>query len=462
MKHVNLAILSVFLGVQLLVAQDYELKPLSVNQSNSSEIAPFVVDSTLYFVSNRRNSALIAYLNQNMELLYRWYAAPIYADGTVGNAAPFLPNLQTNCQNGPFVFADSGKTIYATQSPKNSSSKQRSRMLIAAYAMTDGIWRPADIKLPTAAAGSLGQPAISADGRYLVFVSSSLGGTGKSDLFVCINDGKAWGEPINMGDVVNSTGNEVFPAFHPSGKLYFSSDGHGGLGGLDVFYTQFENGSWQKPVLLPEPINSKHNDFGFAFLSNGSDGYIASNRNGYDDLFFVKKLWPAFDVCELQVEDNYCFTLFEDGLDQNDTLPIAYRWEFGDGFSAMGKEVDHCFPGPGKYNVTLNAVDTLLKIDLSVVADYELDLQKTEQVYITAPDLVKVGEAAVFNAEKTYITAFEPTTYYWDFGDGEQVKGLKVSHVFKSPGRYVVKCGTVSDSDPTLNYCSSIVVEVVE
>jgi hypothetical protein len=130
---------------------------------------------------------------------------------------------------------------------------------------------------------STGHPAINPEGTIIYFSSNRPGGYGGSDLYRSeYNNGK-WSEPVNAGPQINTTGNELFPSLDMDGTLYFSSDGHGGLGGLDIFKSSTR--TYGDVVNLGYPINSHRDDFGMAFKTDTNKGYFSSNRNGQDRIF---------------------------------------------------------------------------------------------------------------------------------------------------------------------------------
>ncbi len=125
------------------------------------------------------------------------------------------------------------------------------------------------------------QPSLSADGRTLYFVSDRNGGQGGYDIYRSErNSAGQWGNPVNMGPVINSRGNEKAPFIHPDGKtLYFSSDGWMGLGGYDIFFSRMLNDStWSKPGNIGYPINSSDDEVGFFVSTDGQQGFFASNK----------------------------------------------------------------------------------------------------------------------------------------------------------------------------------------
>lgn len=135
-------------------------------------------------------------------------------------------------------------------------------------------------------------PALSHDGMRLYFSSNRPGGYGGMDLYVSRYRGGVWTAPENLGPDVNTAGNELFPFVHKDGTLFFSSDGHGGLGGLDIYRTrQAKESPWDVPQNVGSPINSNLDDFAFVLDPDGKSGTLTSNREGGrggDDIYLFK------------------------------------------------------------------------------------------------------------------------------------------------------------------------------
>lgn len=134
----------------------------------------------------------------------------------------------------------------------------------------------------------VGHPTLTSDESIMYFTADRKGGFGGKDIWVTIKgeDGK-FSRPFNLGEVINTKGNEMFPFLRNDTTLYFSSDGHGGMGGLDIFMTTIDTaGNWSEPENLRHPINSIGNDFAIVFHPEEERGFFASNRdsrNGQDD-----------------------------------------------------------------------------------------------------------------------------------------------------------------------------------
>jgi outer membrane protein OmpA-like peptidoglycan-associated protein/tetratricopeptide (TPR) repeat protein len=129
---------------------------------------------------------------------------------------------------------------------------------------------------------SVAHPSLSPEGDYLYFASDMPGGFGGMDLYVSEQEDGRWGPPINLGPDVNTEGMEVFPYFAKDNKLYFSSDGHVGLGGLDIYNIEKKDGfnEWGDVINIGAPLNSRDDDFGYIINKENNHGYFTSDREG--------------------------------------------------------------------------------------------------------------------------------------------------------------------------------------
>ncbi len=148
---------------------------------------------------------------------------------------------------------------------------------------------PVLLPLPYDSVSSFGHPSISEDGKLLYFSSDMKGGQGGKDIWVIKKLNRdEWSEPINLGSEVNTPGNELFPFIHADKSLYFSSDGHIGMGGVDIYKAEFDNeGNLRSVVNMKSPMNSANDDFGIVFEGKTERGYFSSNRVGSkgDDIY---------------------------------------------------------------------------------------------------------------------------------------------------------------------------------
>ncbi len=153
---------------------------------------------------------------------------------------------------------------------------------------------------------SCGHPALSPDDSKLYFVSDMPGGYGGTDIYVVEYNGGQWGVPVNLGKEINTEGNEMFPFIDGSGNIYFASDGHEGLGGLDIFYAELKDGIAYKGVQnLGAPINSEKDDFGLITDKDRGTGYFSSNRvKGVsdDNIYSFRRTCRPLDILVLDAK----------------------------------------------------------------------------------------------------------------------------------------------------------------
>jgi outer membrane protein OmpA-like peptidoglycan-associated protein/tetratricopeptide (TPR) repeat protein len=202
----------------------------------------------------------------------------------------FSKTLNTKYHEGPVTFFKDYKKLVFT---RNNYNKGKSRTgsdgvnKLKLYMASDNGKNWGNVKeLPFNSDDySCGHPALSPDDTKLYFVSDMPGGFGGTDIYVVEYRDDAWSSPVNLGREINTEGNEMFPYMDENGNMYFSSDGHEGLGGLDVFYVEMRDGIPLSDIQnLGTPINSEKDDFGFIADSKRSSGYFSSNRKrGFGD-----------------------------------------------------------------------------------------------------------------------------------------------------------------------------------
>jgi len=203
---------------------------------------------------------------------------------------------------GPADFTKSGEKVYFTRNnykkrKLNKNSPKENNLKLYSAELIGDEWTNIKEMPFNSDFYSTGHPALSADETKLFFISDMPGGIGGTDIWYVIKEDGGWSKPINVGDVLNTSGNEMFPYVHKDGSLYFSSDAHHSLGGLDVFISSEVDGRWLAPENLNYPLNSSKDDFGFVLSENDSTGYVASARaTGTDAMFEFVKRPPTFFV----------------------------------------------------------------------------------------------------------------------------------------------------------------------
>jgi len=453
-KHIGFFIL--LLGFFLpLKAQDYSISQLPFNTDKYDEFAPVYFRGDLVFCSNRKNSIFLTFLDEREDLpLYDLYRVE-EGRNEWGKPEVFDKAFKSNFNVGPASFNSTGSEIYFTRNininKKIGNSIDRHNNLgiyFSKFSRYRGGWsQPTPFKY-NSPDYSVAHPSLSEDGQSLYFVSDMEGGYGGTDIYVCKLEGSNWGQPQNLGPQINTEENEFFPFIHSSGRLYFSSDGHEGLGRLDIFYSEKINGEWHKPIGMDPPVNSRYNDFGLIIDAFQKSGLYSSDRSRMsDDIYSFAPLYPMFENINKMQENDHCYVFYEEGAQSLDSTTFEYQWVFSDGTKINGEEVEHCFESEGDYTIELNVIDEITGDVYFNQATYQLTIENIEQVYINAPDTVMVGQEVKFDGRQTNLKDFEIARYYWDFGDGRKTGGIEATHIYTAPGSYIVQLGVVSKPD---------------
>ncbi len=200
---------------------------------------------------------------------------------------PVQGGLNTEYDEGACTFSPDQRTMYFTQCTTDPNYPRYAQVMTSAR--SDAAWAKAtklDISKDTLS--SFAHPAVSPDGQWLYFVSDMPGGQGGQDLWRIRLTTNGLGEMENLGEPINTAGNECFPTFRPNGDLYFSSDGHVGLGGLDVYVARQNTDQQWTIEHLGFPLNSNGDDFGLTFEGPYNRGFFSSNRGdarGWDHIY---------------------------------------------------------------------------------------------------------------------------------------------------------------------------------
>ncbi|WMJ74029.1 PKD domain-containing protein [Cytophagaceae bacterium ABcell3] len=307
---------------------------------------------------------------------------------------------------------------------------------------------------------SNGHPSLSADGTKLFFASDMPGGYGGSDIYVSVYKEGSWSKPMNLGPDVNTSGDELFPYITHDGSLYFASDGHKGLGGLDVYSASFVNDKWTNVSNLGKPVNSDADDFGFLIEKNGITGYFSSNRNGSaDNIYRFERSSPKCDTVQ---NVDFCFTFFEKSSLEESSLPLAYEWSLGDGNKKRGAEINHCYEKSGSYTIQLNIIDSITGKVFFNEATYEISIDPIRKPYFELVGGKVVDNTAIFDASRSSLPHCIIDEYLWDFGDGFTSLGKQVKHRYSSPGVYEVYLNISGVSDISGGECSSCVTKKIK
>ena len=195
--------------------------------------------------------------------------------------------LNTEADEGTPAFSVDGREMYITQCLIDPSNPRYAQ--IAVSNRSDAAWGKATkLEISRDTLSSFAHPAVSPDGNWLYFTSDMPGGKGGLDIWRVRLTGGTTGGVENLGESINTPEDEEFPTFRPNGDLYFSSNGHGGLGGLDIFIAKVGNDHHYHLEHPGYPLNSQGDDFGMTFEGIHNRGFFSSNRNdgrGWDHIY---------------------------------------------------------------------------------------------------------------------------------------------------------------------------------
>ena len=416
----------------------------------NDEFSPVFYKGGIIFCSNISDNSLVSY-NDGQNRLFKIFSVTAKNDTEWKQPVLFSKELKSGYNDGPATFNRQGDLIFFCRN-NNIDNKQRnisdSTNLLGIYSaeFREGVWTNIRSFQYNDPLYSFGTPSLSPDGKRIYFSSDMPGGYGGMDLYYCDSVKSGWANPVNLGPSINTSRNESFPFADINGKLFFASDGHEGLGGKDIYYSFELSGAWLKPVHLDSPINSPADDFGIVTDSTFAGGYFSTNRFETDDIFSFNLLPVVFESCDTLKENRYCFTLYDE-RNYTDTMPVVYRWDFGDGIIKNGKEVNHCFPGPGKYMVILSIYDKITGDTITADVNYDVELKEYEQGVIQSVSVGIVDNPISFNGIVSALKDFRVTDFYWDFGDGFNPGGPLMSHNFTKEGEYNVQLGLTGEKD---------------
>lgn len=283
----------------------YVVKSVNIN-SKLQDFSPSFYGERLVFSSNRKSTT--------GDLIHDWNDQPFLDLFIVDNPESENPKISKldGAVNTPYhesstVFNSLGDVLYFTRNNFTQNKLRRddngvNKLKLYRSYKEGSKWSSAE-ELPFNSDDySVAHPALTPDGKTLYFASDMPGTKGLSDLWrVAINADGSFGVPENVGEKINTEGRETFPFISSDGRLFFATDGHVGLGGLDVFVAQIkDNGDIGEIYNVGKPLNSSYDDFGLILNENDGIGYFSSNRAtglGNDDIYKVTRIKPLLSNC---------------------------------------------------------------------------------------------------------------------------------------------------------------------
>ena len=304
----------------------YVVKRMDKFNSRRGEFSPMLLGpdyDQLYFASSRskdKDQKISAITGQNNN---NFYVIKKDEQGNWLQPEELEDEVNTEFDEGTPSFTPDGNTMYytyCTQAPEGDRTAE-----IYMSSRSSAKWgKGSKVEILKDSVTALAHPSVSPDGRWLYFVSDAVGGQGGKDIFRARINGNDFGPMENLGPEINTEGDELFPYVRDSVTLYFASNGHPGMGGLDIFRATLDSTEHWHVENMRSPINSNGDDFGITFEGVHERGFFSSNRNdarGYDHLYSfelpiitVKIEGIVFDVDEVPIEGATVRIVGRDGL----------------------------------------------------------------------------------------------------------------------------------------------------
>jgi len=268
----------------------YAIRPVPLNTTDG-ELCPVPFQNGLIFISNRKEVQTVEKLDASHKPFYKTYFSVAVPDtarqGLLRYKRPalFRKDFYSNLHAGPLTFYQKQtKLIFASAVNKSGEDGKKTLQLFFAEEQ-NGHWKMTGAFPYNSTDYSITDPSINEDGTVLYFSSDMNGGFGGKDIYRSRYKNGEWTKPENLGEIINTTYDEVFPFIHLNRTLYFSSNGHPGLGGLDIFKSLAHEKGFDDVQNAGYPVNTNGDEFGIIIDSLSSHGYFSSNRKkgGFDD-----------------------------------------------------------------------------------------------------------------------------------------------------------------------------------
>lgn len=435
------------------VTSNYTVTNLASNSDKADFGTTFFGDQIVFSSSKDTLQLGIKKYSWNDQPFLDLYVADRNAtDGSLFNEQKFIPNQQTQYHNATLTFTPDLKTVYysANNVKKNDkliNGKNRTNNIeiIKGDVVNNELKNGKGVDFNNKDY-SVAHPALSTDGKALYFVSDMPGGFGDTDIYVAhIFTNGLLGTPQNLGPKINTAGREMFP-FVKDSILYFSSDGHYGLGGLDVFESKIikEREEYSAPKNIGKPVNSSFDDFAFIIDKERKFGYFSSSRKegkGDDDIYYFTRVDPP---CNQLVSGKVTNIKFKMGINQADVK--AYD-KYGDVVAAVKTNDD------GTYSMQVPC-GSKLKIEASkpnhTSAEKEVETTKKNGEEITNIDFELSNYADLIkkegNVEKVDIEPIFFEYNKWAITEQAAVELDKVVYIMKNFPSIIIKIESHTDS----------------
>jgi len=277
---INIKILNAGSGFRSVMVQDYD----TLNLNSLIKVNPFRIEiippssgvkfyrDGIVFLSDSRSEEKMLESHTSFGTVEAYYAA--LKDTSIGNRTIFSSSSSWSVPCEAMTFNGDYSVMYYTKIPSKRETEKIFEAKYQIYKNGKTSWISENKPLSFCSDKSVyTHPALSPDGEKMVFVSDTRGSVGGLDLFISYKEGNDWSTPINLGNFINTQGNEMYPFLDQENNLFFSSDGIKGLGGYDIFFCRYNGRGWDKPINLTQIINTPEDDL--AFTLSRLDGKTA-------------------------------------------------------------------------------------------------------------------------------------------------------------------------------------------
>ena len=268
----------------------YKIEDAGIN-SKYSDYGPAYMGTKVIFTSARDTGNFSKRIHTwTGQYFTNLYSSALAEDGSLSGVDKFGKKINTKYHEGPAALLPDGTLMFTRNNYFKGKAKKSAEGIIKLKLFTATAPGLDEVKpFPyNSDEYSVGHPALNSTGTLLIFASDMPGGLGGTDLYYCTRASvkEEWGKPVNMGKTINTEGDELFPTLYQDTQLFFSSTGHAGLGGLDIFEIGLDGTNpVASPINLGAPVNSSVDDFSLVRNRNGQQGFFTSNRRGNDDIY---------------------------------------------------------------------------------------------------------------------------------------------------------------------------------
>jgi outer membrane protein OmpA-like peptidoglycan-associated protein/tetratricopeptide (TPR) repeat protein len=399
----------------------YKIYHLDVNTDADDFGTSYYKEQVVFSSTKLKPKMILKKYNWNGKPFWNMYVSKV-EDGQLKKPKNFNRGLNGNMHDGPASFSNDGNFMAFTRNNYKDKTKDKIvELQIFFSSNTDGKWSEEVPFILNNSEYSVGQPFLKADGKTMYFTSDMPGGFGGSDIYkVSKNEQGEWGKAENLGDKINTEGDEMYPFFEEKNEiLFFTSNGHFGLGGLDIFISPM-NGLEFGPVYNAGfPLNTQYDDFAVIVNKDLNKGYFSSSRtngSGGDDIYALdilkgfdigkKLIGIAKDTSEIPVAgafitliDNQSYVL--DTITTGNDAAFSFLVKSNSEFKLFGQKESYI---DGDSVANTFGKEFIVKADVILLKKEEIITPKT------VAEKIEVGK------DLAVILEFDPKTIYFDYG----------------------------------------------